>query len=129
MPKRRPKPSAPRANIVSLAEAREARRLDAYKERLDRVLKSNKRSIGRLYSTGAIFTKQGCRAGRDLLLAHEHLLRVVTLIARLSDAGDVPAPSGPKELANIFSELDVLLEQTAQLTQQTGELLESLKKE
>ncbi len=124
MPKRRvPAP------VVSLAEARLEHRLKQYRERLERVLKTNRRAITRLYSTGTLFTRLGCRAGRDLLLAHEHLLRVMALLERLSNTGDVPAPSTAKQIQEIFEELDTLLEQTANLTDETSKVLDELKKE
>lgn len=125
MPRR--KAAAPK--IVLLSEARLARRLLVYRERLDRVLRHNRRALGRLYTTGTLFTKVGTRAGRDLLLAHEHLLRVVALLDQLSHQGDVPAPKKQADVDAIFKELDTLLEQTATLTAQTNELLGELKKE
>lgn len=123
-------PRRPRqAQVFSLAEARLARRLGTYRDRLDRVIRSNKRAIGKLYTSGSLFTKAGARAGRDLLTAHEHLLRVVTLLGRLTDQGDVPAPRSSKEVDAIFTELDTLLERTGELTAQTSELLGDLKPE
>lgn len=121
--------SAPRAQVFSLAEARLTRRLSTYRERLDRVIRSNRRAIGRLYTTGSLFTKVGARAGRDLLTAHEHLLRVVTLLDRFGDEGDVPAPRTVKEVEAVFVELDTLLERTGELTAQTSALIGDLKPE
>lgn len=124
-----PRKRAASNTIVLLSEARMARRLQAYRERLDRVLKHNRRALGRLYTTGTLFTKVGTRAGRDLLLAHEHLLRVVSLLDQLSHQGAVPPPRKPADVDAIFAELDTLLERTATLTAQTNELLGELKKE
>lgn len=120
---------APKAEVFSLAEARLARRLTTYRDRLDRVLRSNRRAIGKLYASGSLFTKVGTRAGRDLLTAHEHLLRVVTLLDRMGDDGDVPAPRSAKEVDAIFTELDTLLDRTGELSEQTSELLGELKPE
>ncbi len=125
MPRRRPQA----AQIFSFAEARLAQRLGMYREKLDRVLRTNKRAVGRLYSSGSLFTKMGTRAGRDLLLAHEHLLRVVGLVERLSDTGDVPAPRKIAEIDAIFDELDTLLERTTQLTEHTAAMIDQLKRE
>lgn len=119
---------APAAEVHSLAEARLARRLVTYRERLETVIGSNKRAIGQLYVSGSLFTKLGTRAGRDLLTAHEHLLRVVTLLDRLGDEGDVPAPRSVREVEAVFGELDLLLNRTGELTAQTTELLGDLKK-
>lgn len=121
------KPAA--AQIISFTEARLARRLSTYQEKLDRVLRTNRRAIGRLYASGALFTQVGTRAGRDLLLAHEHLLRVVGLVERLSDTGDVPAPRKTSEVDSIFDELDTLLERTTHLTEHTAAMIDELKRE
>jgi len=128
MPRRKPAAVA-QAQIISFAEVRLARRLGTYREKLDRVLRTNKRAVGRLYSSGTLFTKVGTRAGRDLLLAHEHLLRVVGLVERLSDTGDVPAPRKSTEVDSIFDELDTLLERTTALTEHTAAMIDELKRE
>jgi hypothetical protein len=121
--------AVPVAEVVNLQDARLSRRVDAYRARLDRVLKGNKRAVTRLFSTGLMFTKHGTRAGRDLLLAHEHLLRVVSLVNRLGNEGDVPAPRRGEELDAIFVELDTLLDRTSELTEHTASLLEELGKD
>ena len=113
--------------MVNLTEARLARRLRNYRERLNRVLAGNKRAVGRLYVSGLLFTKEGSRAGRDLLLAHQHLLRAGTLFDRLGHEGDIPAPRRQSEVDLIFVELDVLLERTGELTARTGQVLEELQ--
>ena len=119
----------PVAEVVNLQDARLARRVEAYRLRLDRVLKANKRAVTRLFATGLMFTKHGTRAGRDLLLAHEHLLRVVALVDRLGNEGDVPAPRRAEEVDAIFFELDALLDRTGELTEHTAKLLEELGKD
>lgn len=134
MSKRRtsPAPSAPRpvvAEVVSLHDARLSRRIGTYRARLDRVLKANKRAITRLYATGLLWTRHGTRAGRDLLTAHEHLLRVVSLLNQLEDEGDVPAPRKTSEVDAIFHELEQLLDRTSELTEQTASLLDEMSKD
>jgi hypothetical protein len=124
-----PRRGARTAEVFSFAEARLARRLTTYRERLDTVIRTNRKAIGKLYTTGSLFTKVGARAGRDLLTAHEHLLRVVTLLDRLGHTGDVPAPTSAKEVEAIFTELDTLLERTGDLTTQTQALVADLKPE
>ncbi|MBI3185539.1 MAG: hypothetical protein HYZ28_25655 [Myxococcales bacterium] len=109
------------AEVVDLAEARALRRLATYREKMGQALDSNRRAIGRLCSIGALFTAEGTRVGRDLLLAHQHLLRVVALLERLSNRGDVPAPRRPTQVGALFSELDQLLDRTSELTTRTGE--------
>lgn len=113
--------------VVDIREARLERRLKTYRARLDRVLGSNRRAIGKLYTSGLLFTKDGTRAGRDLLLAHQHLLKVITLLDRLAHQGDVPPPRKPSEVEAIFEELDLLLERTSELTERTIELFDALK--
>ncbi|MBL8910490.1 MAG: hypothetical protein JNM17_07275 [Archangium sp.] len=115
-------------NVVSLNDARLSRRVETYRARLDRVLKGNKKAITKLFATGMLFTRHGTRAGRDLLLAHEHLLRVVSLLDRLQNEGDVPAPKKAEDVDAIFKELEELLDRTSELTQSTAELLEELNK-
>jgi hypothetical protein len=114
--------------VVNLSEARVGRRLDVYRNRLHTVLAGNKLAIGKLYSTGVLFTREGTRAGRELLVAHEHLLRVMRLIDRLAGEGDVPAPKKQSQVESVFQELDLLLERTQELSDRTGEVIELLKR-
>lgn len=114
---------SPCAEVVSLADVRERRRLYVYRDKTERVLEANQRAISRLHDSAALFTKEGARAGRDLLLAHQHLLRVVTVLTRLADEGEVPAPRTSTEIQAAFRELDFLLEKTNVLTTRTGEYL------
>ena len=115
-----------RAEVVNLADARARTRSEHYQSRLGQVLTDNKRAIGRLYATGVLFTKEGSRAGRDLLLAHQHLLRVVNLLERLGHAGDVPAPLTPAGMEQVYAELDTLFARTDELRHRTTELLRKL---
>ena len=115
-----------RAQVVDLAVARARTRHEDYQERLSQVLADNKRAIGRLYGTGMLFTKEGTRAGRDLLLAHQHLLKVVALIDRLGHQGDVPAPLTEQGMAEVYAELDTLFTRTDELRLRTQELLRGL---
>ncbi len=127
--RREPRSVAPVADVVNLHDARLSRRLDGYRARLDRVIKGNRRAITRLFSTGFLFTRHGTHAGRELLAAHEQLLRVVSLVERLGNEGDVPAPRRAEEVDAIFAELDTLLDRTSDLTEQTGRYLEELRKD
>jgi hypothetical protein len=114
------------AVVVNLTEVRAQRRLFAYQDKIATVLDSNRSAIGRLYTTGALFSRQGARAGRDLLLAHQHLLRVVALLNRLCDQGEVPAPRRENEVNAVYRELDLLLDRTTELTSRTGHYLARL---
>lgn len=115
--------------MIDLAEARAKRRVTAYQHKIARVLESNRRAISRLFTTGAIFTRQGIRVGRDLLLAHQHMLRVVSLVHRLTNAADFPAPRRATDADAVFRELDELLERTSVLTHRTGDYLAKLRME
>ncbi len=122
---RRQSPTLPAA-VVNLSEARLARRLESYHERLDRALKANRRVFSRLYAAGKLFTRQGTRLGRDLLTAHEHLLRVVSILNLMNHQGDVPAPRKKVDADAMFAELEVLLERNAALSQESITHLDAL---
>ena len=92
-------------------------------------MESNQRTVGRLYATGALFSRQGTRVGRDLLLAHQHLLKISALLDRLANDGDVPAPRNPAELEKLYLELDALLDRTQAITHRSGDFLSRLRKE
>jgi len=112
--------------VIQLAKLRAQRRLLAYQKRISQALESNRRSIGRLYTTGLIFSAEGSCAGRDLLLAHQHLLKVLALLNRLRSSG----PGGdPTSAEDAYRELDSLLEKTGELTHRTGHYLSRLRRE
>jgi hypothetical protein len=115
------------APVLSLHDARLRQRLVDTRGRLERALESNRRAIGTLYTSGTLFTKEGTRAGRELLSAHEHLLRASSLLLRLSHEGDVPAPRRPEQVEALFQELETLMERTSALTDETSQLLTELR--
>jgi hypothetical protein len=110
--------------VVDLDEARSRRQLARYHERIGAVIASNRQAIGELFETGELFTREGTRAGRDLLLAHQHLLRVAALINQLSNTGEIPAPRSEGEVGAIYRELDSLMDRTQELTQRTRAFLQ-----
>jgi hypothetical protein len=75
------------AAVVDLADARDGRRLRDLHLRLGASLDRNRGALARLFQSGLVFTRAGSRLGRELLLAHQHLLRAGDLLARLPDAG------------------------------------------
>lgn len=105
------------ATIVDLQVERDRRRLHDYEARIRAVLERNRGELSRLFASGSIFTRRGTRTGRDLLLAHQHLLRVEALLGKLEDLG---AAASGDEVEVIYRELDELLEKTSQLTDKTG---------
>src|SRR5512138_1274475 len=105
--------------VVDLAQARDARRLREIQARCRAVDEVNRKSLGRLFQSGLLFTRQGARLGRDLLLAHQHLLRVSDLLARISE---LPG-GGDDEAATLYGEAQSLLARTAELTARSGVVL------
>ncbi len=99
------------AAVVDLADARDGRRVRELHLRLRASLERNRRAIARLFQNGLVYTRAGSRLGRELLLAHQHLLRVTDLLARI---GDVPEPQ--IEASALFQEAHALLSRTAELT-------------
>jgi phosphate uptake regulator len=106
--------------VVDLAQARDARRLREIQERCRIVDEVNRKSLGRLFQSGLVFTRQGARLGRDLLLAHQHLLRVADLLARIADLPEGPADG---EATTLYDEAQALLARTTELTARSGLVL------
>jgi hypothetical protein len=106
--------------VVDLAQARDARRLRDLMTRCQAVDDVNRKSLGRLFQTSMIFTRQGARLGRDLLLAHQHLLRVSDLLSRIAD---LPGTSHDEDAVSLYDEAQTLLARTAELTARSGLVL------
>jgi len=129
MRKQSKKPRRAPAPVVDLSSVRALRRHELAERRVRVALDENRAALSRLFSSGLIFTQKGARAGRDLLLAHQSLLRVVDLFARLID------PSGGDDVTlklraeEVFAHLDAQLARTAQLTARTGEFLSGRSRE
>jgi hypothetical protein len=115
--------------VVDLRAARERKRLSEWRSKLARVMASNQRTIGRLYATGVLFSGQGAKMGRDLLLAHQHLLKMDALLDRLSEQGARRAPPTPRQTQALYLELDALLDRAGALTHRSGALLSGLRRE
>jgi len=117
------------AIIVDLSSVRVRRRQELAERRVRAAMAENRAALSRLFSSGLIFTQKGSRAARDLLLAHQALLKVVDLFTRLGEqsAGD---DFGLKHRAEeVFKSLDAQLARTAQLTARTGEFLSGRSRE
>ena len=119
--------TAPRARkarvaplVVDLARARDARRLRDLVARCRAVDDVNRKSLARLFQTGLVYTRQGARLGRDLLLAHQHLLRASDLLARIAE---LPAAAADGDAAALYDEAQALLARIAALTARTGVVL------
>src|SRR5512147_3014027 len=104
--------------VVDLAQARDARRLREIQARCRAVDEVNRKSLVRLFQSGLVYTRQGARLGRDLLLAHQHLLRVADLVARIADSG-----GGAGAETALYDEAQGLLARTTELSVRTGLVL------
>ena len=103
--------------VVDLALARDARRLREFQARCRAVDELNRKSLAQLFQSGLLYTRQGSRLGRDLLLAHQHLLRVSDLLVRV---GELAGPGAAAEAEPLYDEAQDLLARTAKLTSRTG---------
>jgi hypothetical protein len=103
--------------VVDLAAARDARRLREFEGRCRSVDELNRKALSRLYQSGLVYTRQGARLGRDLLLAHQHLLRVSDLLLRI---GELHGPAATREAEPLYDEAHELLARTTKLTSRTG---------
>ena len=111
------------ASVVDLSSVRSQKRRELGERRVRIAMEENRAALARLFSSGLIFTQKGARAGRDLLLAHQSLLKVVDLFARLVE----PSARGDDALKvraeEAFEQLDAQLARAAQLSARTGEFL------
>jgi hypothetical protein len=98
--------------VIQLARAREARQLAEYQRRTRQVIDANKRALARLFQSGVIYSRVGARLARDLLLAHQHLLKVGDLLTRLAE---VESPERFDAQA-VYEEVQALLSRTTTLT-------------
>jgi hypothetical protein len=108
------------APVVDLSSVRTRKRHELAERRVRVAMDENRAALTRLFASGLIFTQKGSRAGRDLLLAHQSLLKVVDVFARLTEPGDHALRLRAEE---VFEQLDAQLARTAQLTQRTGDFL------
>ena len=106
--------------VVDLAQARDARRVRELQARCLAVDEVNRKSLARLFQSGLLYTRQGARLGRDLLLAQQHLLRVGDLLARIAE---LPEGSTDGDAAALYEEASALLARTADLTARSGLVL------
>lgn len=105
--------------VIDLQRARDARRLVEYQARSRAVLDTNRRALAQLFQTGLIYSRSGARLGRELLLAHQHLLRVGDLLARLGER----FRHGDRNAEALYSEVQTLLARTTALTARSDHLL------
>jgi hypothetical protein len=90
------------------------------------VLETNRKALSRLFQSGIIFSRAGARLGRDLLLAHQHLLRAGDLLARLaelSDGGGGGRGKRDAEAEALYAQVQSLLARTSELSARSDGLL------
>jgi hypothetical protein len=107
------------APVIDLARVRDERRLAEYQCRTRQVLEANKRALARLFLSGVIYSRAGSRLARDLLLAHQHLLKVGELLARL---GEMESPERFDADA-VYGEVQALLSRTTALCARSDGIL------
>jgi len=117
------------ALVVDLSSVRAQRRREQAESRVRDAMDENRAALSRLFSTGLIFTQKGSRAGRDLLLAHQALLRTADLFARLVEPSARDDAALKHRAEEVFAHLDSQLARTAQLTARTGEFLSGRSRE
>jgi hypothetical protein len=105
--------------VIDLARVREERRLEEYQCRTRQVLEANKRALARLFQSGVIYSRAGSRLARDLLLAHQHLLKVGELLARL---GEMDSPERFDADA-VYGEVHALLSRNTALCARSDGIL------
>jgi hypothetical protein len=107
------------AAVVDLADARDGRRLRELRLRLGASLDRNRCALARLFQSGVVYTRAGARLGRELLLAHQHLLRASDLVARLDAAGERDEPG----VGAVERQVRAVLERTGELYVRSDGLL------
>lgn len=103
--------------VVDLSAARDARRLVDFQARCRALDDLNRKALSRLFQSGLLYTRQGARLGRDLLLAHQHMLRVSDLLLRV---GELAGPTAARDAEPLYHEAQDLLARTTRLTSRTG---------
>lgn len=106
--------------VANLGAVRARRQVDLWREKIASVIDLNRRTFDRLHASGALYSTEGARAGRDLLRAHEQLLKVTAVLDRIEKAAvKAPRPDGAR-LGTLYRRLDGLLDRTHALTHRSG---------
>ena len=107
------------APVIDLARVRGERRLEEYQRRTRQVLDANKRALARLFQSGVIYSRVGSRLARDLLLAHQHLLKACDLLTRL---GEMDSPER-FDAGAVYDEVRALLSRITALSARSEGIL------
>jgi hypothetical protein len=105
--------------VIELSRARDERRLRDYQHRNAQVIDSNKRALARLFQSGLIYSRAGARLARELLAAHQHLLKSGELLARLAERDLLEGVTAE----DVYGEVGALLHRTAALSARSDVIL------
>ena len=108
------------APVVDLSSVRAQRRREQAEERVRDAMDENRAALARLFASGLIFTQKGSRAGRDLLLAHQALLRTADLFARLVEPSARDDAALKHRAEEVFAHLDAQLARTGEFLSGRG---------
>ena len=111
-------------HVVNLGAARERARLTRCRERVEGVLEQNRRAVETLFQSGLVFSRSGSKAGRDLLGAHQQLLRMADVVGR-AERGQTFDPLPAAELDTLFCDIERLLEKTSEIARRNRSLFTS----
>lgn len=123
MPRRARTTVKSKSGIVVLAHERERRQLRAYRDRAEALLDANKKALAKLFTTGTLFTKQGARAGRELLATYTHLLKVSEVLGKLAALEAETGSVRSREARRLLAELDSLIRKSKLLSTHADDLL------
>lgn len=105
--------------VIDLSRVRDERRLRDYQRQSAQVLDTNKRALARLFQSGLIYSRAGARLARDLLSAHQHLLKAADVLARLGQMDAVERDAAE----DVYGEVQALLARTAALSARSDVIL------
>ena len=108
--------------VIDLFAARDRRKVRVYRSKVAGVLSANKRALTRLFASGSLFTRQGTRAGKNLLAAHQKLLKVNDLLGQIAELDDERA----EDATALFAEAEALLLRSRELATRTDAYLATL---
>lgn len=110
--------------VVELTTVRERRRLSRCRQRIESVIEHNRRAMEALFDSGQVFTRSGSRVGRELLLAHQKLLRLTDQVGHAEkDQVSGLLPAG--EVDALMGDVERLLEKTSELARRNRALFTS----
>jgi hypothetical protein len=111
--------------VIDLFAARDQRRVRVFRSRVQALLHANRRALTQLFASGSLFTRQGARAGRNLLAAHQKLLKVGDLLHQITD---LEANGEGAASVELFEQAEALLRRSRELATRTDAFLSTLRR-